>query len=85
MLIFPFELKVSESGRKGNTSKQQNMTTVGEDSISGDDFEAVLAIFSCYGYGSNAFKAVEEITTNEKDNRKCSLCVIVCSITATYY
>ena len=61
------------------------MTTVGEDSISGDDFEAVLAIFSCYGYGSNAFKAVEEITTNEKDNRKCSLCVIVCYITTTYY
>ena len=85
MLIFPFELKVSESGRKGNTSKQQNMATVGEDSLSGDDFEAVLAIFSCYDYDANAFKAVEEITTNEKDNRKCSLCVIVCYITTTYY
>ena len=61
------------------------MATVGEDSLSGDDFEAVLAIFSCYDYDANAFKAVEKITTNEKDNRKCSLCVIVYYITITYY
>ena len=60
------------------------MATVGEDSLSGDDFEAVLAIFSCYDYGANASESVEEITTDEKDNRKCSLCVIVCCITTTY-
>ena len=61
------------------------MATVGEDSLSGDDFEVVLAIFSCYDYGANAFESVKEITTDEKNNRKCSLCVIVCCITATYY
>ena len=41
------------------------------------DFEADLATFCCYGYGINASKAVQKITTDQKDYRKCSSCVIV--------
>ena len=46
--------------------------------FSKNDFEAVLATFCCYGFGIQAFEAVQKITTNEKDYHKCYSCVIVC-------
>ena len=32
--------------------------------FSGDEFEAVLAIFCCYEYGANASDTVEKITSD---------------------
>ena len=43
-----------------------------------NDFEAVLVTFCCYDYGVNASEAVQKIATDQKDNHKCSSCVIVC-------
>ena len=60
------------------------MDTFSEDFLSEDDFEVILAIFSCYDYGVNASEAVEKIATDEKDYHKYSLCIIVCCITTTY-
>ena len=49
------------------------------------DFEADLATFCCYDYGINASKAVQKITTDQKDYRKCSSCVIVYCIVKIYH
>ena len=43
-----------------------------------NDFEAVLANFCCYGYGTYASEAVQKIATDQKDYHICSSCVIVC-------
>ena len=32
-----------------------------------NDFEAVLATFCCYDYGTNASEAVQKIATDQKD------------------
>ena len=42
-----------------------------------NDFETVLDFFYCYGYGANAFEAVQRIATDKKDYCRCSLYVIV--------
>ena len=55
-----------------------------EEFLSEIDFEAVLATFSCYGYGANASETVEKIATDQKDYAKYSLCVRVCCIAKTY-
>ena len=34
----------------------------------------------CYDYGANASEAVQKIAIDQKDYRKCSLCVMVCCI-----
>ena len=56
-----------------------------EEFFSENDFEAVLATFYCYDYGTNASEAVEKIATNQKIYNKCSLYVIVCCITKAYH
>ena len=61
----------------GNTSKQQKIAAFSLDVLSGDSFEAVLAIFYSYDYCATASEGVEKIITNEKDCRKCSVCMIV--------
>ena len=43
-----------------------------------DDFEAVLATFCCYDHGAEASEAAQKIATDQKEYRKCSLCVIIC-------
>ena len=48
-----------------------------------DDFDAALVIFSSVRYGANACEAAQKITADEKDDHRCSLCVIVC-IVLTY-
>lgn len=51
-----------------------------EDFLCEDNFDAVLAIFRSYGYGTSASEAVEKMSTGEKD---CSFCFIAC-IAAPY-
>ena len=58
------------------------MAACNEDFLCGDNFDVVLAIFLCYGYGENT-EAVGKITTDEKDYHKCSFCSIDC-IAAAY-
>ena len=41
-------------------------------------FEAVLATFCCYNHGAKASDEVQKIATDQKEYRKCSLCVIIC-------
>ena len=47
------------------------MAAFSEDFLSGDDFDAVLAISCSYDYSPNASVSVERVTSDEKD---CSLC-----------
>ena len=49
-----------------------------EELLSENDFETILAMFCCYGYGTNASEAVQKIATDQKDYHKRSSCVIVC-------
>ena len=48
--------------------------------LSKNDFEAVLATFCCYDHGAKASEEVQKITKDQKEYRKCSLCVIICWI-----
>ena len=51
-----------------------------EELLSENDFETVLATFCCYDHGAKASEAVQKIATDQKEYRKCSLCVIICWI-----
>ena len=51
--------------------------------LCGNDFDAVLALFHSYAYGTNAAEAVEKMATDEKDYHKYSFCFIIC-IAAPY-
>ena len=55
-----------------------------EELLSENDFEAVLATFSCYDHGASTSEAVQKIATDQKDYHKCSSCVIVCWIAKIY-
>ena len=55
-----------------------------EELLTINDFEAVLATFCWYGYGTNASEAVQKIAIDKKDYRKCSSCVLVCWIANIY-
>ena len=46
--------------------------------LSKNDFEAVLATFCCYEHDSDTSEEVQHIGTDQKEYRKCSLCVIIC-------
>ena len=46
--------------------------------LSKNDFEAVLVTFCCYDHVTKASEEVQRIATDQKENRKCSLCVIIC-------
>ena len=48
--------------------------------LSKNDFEAVLVAFCCYDHGAKASEEVQKIATDQKEYRKCSLCVIICWI-----
>ena len=75
-MIFSFELETFGVAvqRIHQNSKKDGFC---EELLSENDFEAVLANFCCYDYGGNASEAVHKIATDQKDYRKCSLCVIV--------
>ena len=60
------------------------MAAFREKFFSENDFEAVLPTFCCYDYSANASKAIEKITIDQKDYRRCPLCVIVCCIAKAY-
>ena len=55
-----------------------------EELLSENDFEAVLATFCCYTHGAKAPEAVQEISTDQKEYRKCSLCAVICWIVKIY-
>ena len=54
------------------------MVTCARNFLSKNDFEAVLATFCYYDHGARASEEVQKITTDQKEYRKCSLCVIIC-------
>ena len=81
-LIFLLQLKISGVAVE-KYIKLAKMAAFSEDFHCGDNFDAVLAIFCYYGYGTSASEAVEKMATDEKDYRKCSFCFIVC-IAAPY-
>ena len=43
-----------------------------------NDFEAVLVTFCCYDHGVKASEEVQKIATDQKEYRKCFLCVTIC-------
>ena len=45
-----------------------------------NDFKVVLTTSYCYDHGAKASEAVQKIATDQKEYRKCSLCVIICLI-----
>ena len=55
-----------------------------EETLSENDFEAVLATFCCCDYDANASEAVQKIATDQKDYCKRSSCVTVCWIPKIY-
>ena len=55
-----------------------------EELLSENDFEAVLANFSCYDYDAKASEAVQKNAADQKEYRKCSSCVIICWIAKIY-
>ena len=57
--------------------EQQKIGDFCEELLSENDFEAVLATFCCYDHGANSSEAVQKIVTDQKEYRKCSLCVII--------
>ena len=51
-----------------------------EELLSENGFKAVLATFCCYDHGAKVSETVQKIATDQKEYRKCSLCVIICLI-----
>ena len=49
-----------------------------EELLSENDFGAILDIFCCCDYVTNASEAVQKIATDQKYYHKCSSCVIAC-------
>ena len=58
------------------------MTACSQDFLCEDDFDAALTIFRPHHFNANATEAVEKIPADEKDYRKFSFCVKVCTATA---
>ena len=76
-LIFFLELEISGLALQGMHQKAKNDAFCYELLIK-NDFEAVLVTFCCYDHGAKASKEVQKIATDQKEYRKCSLCVIIC-------
>ena len=77
LLIFSLELKISRVMVQSIHQNSENVDFCDE-LLSENDFETVLATFCCYDHGSKDFEAVQKITTDQKEYRKSSLCVIIC-------
>ena len=73
----PLEHKISGVAVQNihQTNKKQ---WVCEELLSENDFEAVLAAFCCYDYGTYTSETVETIATDQNDYRKWFSCGIVC-------
>ena len=57
------------------TAKNDNFC---EELVSENDFEAISVTFCCYDHSAKASEAVQNIAADQKEYRKCSLCVIIC-------
>ena len=77
--IFDWTLNVWGGGIE-HTSKQQQNGNFCQELLSKNEFEAILATFCCYEHSAKASEAVQKVTTDQKEYRKCSLCVIICWI-----
>ena len=55
-----------------------------EELVIENDFEAILATFCCYDHGVKVSEAIQKITTDQKEYRKSSSCVIICWIAKIY-
>ena len=49
-----------------------------EEFLSENTFETGLVTFCCYDYVTKASEAIQKIATDQKEYRKCCLCVIIC-------
>ena len=76
---FRLNLKYPGSPYRAYTKTAKNGNFC-EELHSENDIEVVLAIFCCYNHGVKTSEAVQKIATDQKEYRKCSLCVIICWI-----
>ena len=76
-LIFPLELEISGVAVQSIHQNSEN-GDFPEEFLSENDFETVLAILVFYDHGVKASEAVQKITADQKEYRKCSLCVVNC-------
>ena len=66
--IFTWKLELEISGVALQSIHQK--TTKNSNFCEENDFEAVLAILSCYEHGAKASEAVQKIATDQKEYRK---------------
>ena len=66
MLIFLLALEIF-GWPYGEYSKTAKKFGFCEEFLSENDFEDIVATFSCYDYGANASEAVRKISIHEKD------------------
>ena len=64
LLIFSFELAISEVIIQEIQQNKKKMAASSEHFLSEQDFEATLANFCCYDYDSNSSEAFEKIATD---------------------
>ena len=74
LLILPLELEMSVVAVQRIHENSKKWCFL----LNEKDFEAVLATFCCYDYGTNTSEAVQNIAIDQKDYPQCSSCVIVC-------
>ena len=76
LLIFSLELEISGVAVQ-SIHQNRNNGDLCEELLTENDFEAVLVTFCCYDLGGKASEAVQKIDTDQKEYRKCSLCIII--------
>ena len=76
MLIFLLELEISGVAVQSIHQNRKN-EVFGEEFLSENDFETVLASFCCYDHGTKTSEAVHKIAADQKVYQECSLCVII--------
>ena len=69
-MIFLIGLEISWTTVQGIHQNSEKWLLSVNIFFSGDDFEAVLAIFFSFDHGVKGSEAVEKITTDEKDYHK---------------
>ena len=79
LLIFPLNLKCLGWLYRAYIKRTKN-GAFREEVFSENDFEAVLVTSCCYDHGVRASEALQKIDADQKEYRKCSLCVIICYI-----
>ena len=81
--MFSLELEISGVAVQSIHQNSEN-GDFPEEFLSENDFETVLAILVFYDHGVKASEAVQKITADQKEYRKCSLCIIIFWIAKKY-